>query len=220
MGLHLAGFDVTGVDILPLNVQPGLFEPPRDWYPFEFRQGDALKADLRGFDLIWASPPCQRYSSATRQSGNQNDHPDLVEPVRAMLIASSVPYVIENVVGAPLIDPVMLCGSMFGLRVIRHRLFEASFPIANLPEHRHDGSLVTGEYVTVAGTGGVPAWTYKEREARGLPRYMPDEMDVETWKAAMGIDWNMSREGVVQAIPPAYSEFIGRAALAAMERAA
>ena len=173
MGLHLAGFDVVGVDILPLNVQPGLFEPPRDWYPFEFRQGDALKADLRGFDLIWASPPCQRYSSATRQSGNQNDHPDLVEPVRAMLIASGVPYVIENVVGAPL-----------------------------------------------AGNGGVPAWTYKEREARGLPRYMPDEMDLETWKAAMGIDWNMSREGVVQAIPPTYSEFIGRAALAAMERAA
>ena len=121
---------------------------------------------LDGFDVIHASPPCQGYST---QTADRSKHQRLIPQVRERLQAAGVPYVIENVVGAPL-----------------------------------------------AGNGGVPAWTYKEREARGLPRYMPDEMDLETWKAAMGIDWNMSREGVVQAIPPTYSEFIGRAALAAM----
>ncbi len=146
-----------------------------------------------------------------RQSGSPDDHPNLVDPIRERLRASGAAYAIENVIGAPLIDPITLCGSMFGLRVIRHRLFECSFPV-DTPEHIHRGSLVTGEYLTVAGNGGVPAWTYKERMKLGLPRFMPGEMDLATWRAAMGIDW-MSRERLVQAIPPAYAEHIGRAAL-------
>lgn len=210
MGLHRAGWGVTGVD-----VQPFMFGGGVDCYPFAFIQADALTVDLRGYDLICASPPCQRYSSATRQSGRPNEHPDLIGPIRARLIESGALYAIENVVGAPLIDPVMLCGSMFGLRVVRHRLFECSFPVEPLP-HEHRGSLVDGDYVTVAGNGGVPAWTYKQREAAGKPRYMPGEMSLETWQAAMGIDW-MSRERLVQAIPPAYGEHVGRAALRALE---
>lgn len=220
MGLHRAGFDVVGVDLQPFNQQIDLFGAGGvDRYPFEFHCADAMTFDLRGFDLVWASPPCQKYSAATRQSGDPEAHPDLIAPIRARLRENGVPYIIENVLGAPLIDPVMLCGSMFGLRVVRHRLFECSFPVGPLPLHEHKGSLVTGEYVTVAGTGGVPAWTYKEREKMGMPRYLPGEYDLATWQAAMGIDW-MSRERLVQAIPPAYSEFLGRAALASMRRAA
>ena len=215
MGLHRAGFDVTGVDLQPFNAQGSLFDGGLDRYPFRFIQADAMTVDLGGYDLICASPPCQRYSAATRQSGDPDEHPDLVAPIRERLRASGAAYAIENVVGAPMIDPVTLCGSMFGLRVIRHRLFEASFTIPE-PHHEHRGSLVTGEYVTVAGGGGVPAWTYKEREKVGLPRYFPGEYDLATWRAAMGIDW-MSRERLTQAIPPAYGEHIGRAAMVAIE---
>lgn len=201
MGLHLAGFEVTGVDLHP---QPE--------YPFAFVQANALEVDLAGYDFVWSSPPCQRYSAATRQSGKAADHPDLVAPVRQRLASSGLPYVIENVLGAPLLAPIMLCGSMFGLGVVRHRLFETSFLCLAPPHPKHAGSLVTGEYVTVAGNGGVPAWTLKERERRGLPRHREGEYSLATWQAAMGIDW-MSRPTLVQAIPPAFAEYIGRAAL-------
>lgn len=201
MGLHRAGFDVVGVDIRP-----------QESYPFPFVHADALDVDLCGFDLIWASPPCQRYSAATRQTGKPSAHPDLIAPIRARLQVIGSLYVIENVLGAPLVDPVMLCGAMFGLGVVRHRLFEVSFPYT-APEHkRHAGSLVTGEYVTVAGNGGVPSWTLKERERRGLPRHREGEYSLANWRRAMGIDW-MDRAELVEAIPPAYAEHIGRAAI-------
>mgnify|MGYP000567788889 CR=1 FL=1 len=205
MGLHLAGFDVVGVDILPLNVQPGLFEPPRDWYPFEFRQGDALKADLRGFDLIWASPPCQAFTAYKRRAGHVAPRDNLIPVVREMLVATGTPYVIENVVGAPLIDPVTLCGSMFGLDVRRHRIFESSFPIKQLECNHSDNPRFApaGNRTNLRSTVEVGVW----------------RIPLETQHKAMGIDW-MSLEALSQSIPPAYSEFIGRAALAAMERAA
>lgn len=197
MGLARAGFEVTGVDLEP---QPE--------YPFRFVQADALTYDLSGYDLVWASPKCQRWSQATRQSGRQDDHPDQIAPIRERLVANGAPYIIENVLGAPLKDPVMLCGAMFGLAVIRHRLFECSFPIERPVHPKHSGSLVTGEYVTVAGNGGVPAWTLKEREARGLSRHVLGEMTLERWREAMGINW-MSRKPLTQAIPPAFSEWLG-----------
>lgn len=195
MGLARAGFDVTGVDLHP---QPD--------YPFRFIQGDALEADLDGYDLIWASPPCQRYSAATRQTGNPMDHPDLVHQVRARVHGHA--YVIENVLGAPLRAPITLCGSMFDLGVVRHRLFELSWEPGPLPKHEHRGSIVTGEYVTVAGNGGVPAWTLKERERRDMPRHIPGEMTLARWQRAMDIDW-LPRKALSQAIPPAYAEWIG-----------
>lgn len=204
-GLWLAGFDVTGVDIEPMP------EYPRG-PGFTFIQADALTFPLDGFDFVWASPKCQRWSQATRQTGNPEEHPDQLGPIRERLRAAGVPYIIENVLNAPLIDPIMLCGAMFGLGVIRHRLFECSFPVLAPPHPRHNGSLVTGEYVTVAGNGGVPSWTYKKRESLGLPKYMPDEMKLETWQKAMGIDW-MSRDTLTQAIPPAYAEWLGKRAL-------
>jgi DNA (cytosine-5)-methyltransferase 1 len=205
MGLARAGFDVVGVDLAP---QPE--------YPCRFVQADALTYPLDGFDLVWASPKCQRWSAATRQSGSPADYPDQITPIRERLRVSSVAYIIENVLGAPLIDPVMLCGSMFDLGVVRQRIFECSFDTGDAPSHEHRGSLVTGEYVTVCGNGGVPAWTLKERERRGLPRHIPGEMSLERWREAMGIDW-MSRKALVQAIPPAYAEWLGRAFLAATQ---
>lgn len=200
-GLYLAGFDVTGVDIDP---QPEYPQKPR----MRFVQADAFIFDLRGFDLIVAGPKCQRWSQATRQTGNPEDYPDQVTPIRERLIESGTPYIIENVLGAPLRNPIMLCGSMFGLGVVRHRLFECSFPIEKPEYPKHRGSLVTGEYVTVAGNLGVPAWTMKERERRGLPRHMPGDMSLKHWQTAMGIDW-MSVGNLTQTIPPAYFHWLG-----------
>src|SRR5882724_11747759 len=102
MGLHQAGFEVVGIDI----------EPQKN-YPFMFLQGDVLKIDpakARQFDLIWASPPCQAHT-ALKKMHNAKKHVDLVPQTRALLRAVGKPYIIENVVGAPLLDPITLCGS-------------------------------------------------------------------------------------------------------------
>jgi len=124
MGYARAGFEVVGVDINP---------QPR--YPFEFHQADALdylREHGHRFDAVHASPPCQAYSETRKIQSNE--HPELIPPTRAALQRVGLPWVIENVPGSPLIDPVELCGAMFGLRVYRHRLFEASFPVT-VPEH-------------------------------------------------------------------------------------
>lgn len=206
MGLHRAGFDVRGVDL-----------EPQPQYPFPFAQGDALDAALDGAALVWASPPCPRYSTATRPE-HRAKHPDLIAPIRRKLEAWGGLWVIENVAGAPLRDAVMLCGAMFDLATIRHRYFETSWPVEQPKHVRHKGSLVTGEYVTVAGNGGVPAWTLKTREARGLPRHVPGEMTLARWQEAMGISW-LDRGPLSQAIPPAYSQWIGERALAQISAA-
>src|ERR1700704_6385579 len=131
MGYHRAGFDVVGVDI---EAQPN--------YPFEFVQGNAMRwlAEWGSvptmFDAIHASPPCQAYSDLQRRTGRS--YPELIEPVRELLIANGLAYIIENVEGAPLIDPPMLCGTMFsGLRVLCHRLFETNFPTEAPPHRKH-----------------------------------------------------------------------------------
>src|SRR5438309_7313460 len=126
VGYSKAGFEVVGVDIKP---QPN--------YPLPFVQGDALKLDpkfIALFDAVHASPPCQSYSDLAKRNGNADAWPRLIEPVRKMLIRSGCPYIIENVEGAPLLNPVVLCGTMFpGLRVLRHRLFESNFLMTALP---------------------------------------------------------------------------------------
>ena len=134
-GYAKAGFEVVGVDI---DRQPH--------YPFKFIQADAMELDskfIASFDAIHASPPCQAYSDLAKRNGNAHEWPRLIEPVREMLMRSGKPYVIENVDGAPLLDPVVLCGTMFkGLRVLRHRLFEANFPIIP-PPHGNNTPDVT-----------------------------------------------------------------------------
>lgn len=225
-GLVDAGFDVVGVDIAD---QPE--------YPYPFLRGDALlilarllageafvfrrgvysrRVELADVAFIWTSPPCQHHSQMTRQSGDPDAHADLIAPTRALLLRSRKPWVIENVEHAPLRHPIVLCGEMFGLGTIRHRLFETSF-YAIPPRHlKHRGTNVDGTYVTVTGNRGVPSWTYKRREKLGKPRYMPGEMSLDTRRRAMGIDW-MTNDALVQAIPPAYSKWIGLRALSRLQ---
>ncbi len=200
MGYHRAGFEVVGVDIKP---------QPR--YPFRFHQADALiwLEDMvnaerwdypRDFDAIHASPPCQAFTKAQRLQGNE--HPDLVGPTRELLLATGLPYVIENVPGSPLRDYVVLEGQMFdGLRTQRKRWFEANWPIevpflrsARPAPHAKMGRKPKPyEWMHVVGNFG------QTRPGEGGD--------------AMGIDWMIKRE-LAQAIPPAYTEFIGAQLLA------
>lgn len=189
MGLSRAGFDVVGVDIEP---QPN--------YPFQFVLADALSVDLRGYDFIWASPPCQKYTN----QGKSRPHPELIEPIRLRLVASGVQYCIENVIGAPLISPVILCGSMFGLGVRRHRKFEASFPIIPPSACCHKDQDIRAYY----GEWGREAYRAKTPGGKDTLRGTIDRAPKD-----MGIDWMTWRE-LTQAIPPAYSELIGRSAIA------
>lgn len=201
VGYARAGFEVVGVDIAP---QPN--------YPFEFFQMDAMdvayglqvdvllgpigKYEVGDFAAVHASPPCQHYS--TLNAVNGKDHPDLIAELRKRLQGSGLPYAIENVVGAPLINPIQICGSGLNLDVRRHRLFECSFSAMGVPcahgqqtprfdvfEH---GKWRKSSTVPVYGVGGGKA--------------------VEHWADAMGIDW-MTRPELAEAIPPAYTEHIG-----------
>lgn len=192
MGYHRAGFRVIGIDLAP---QPH--------YPFEFIQGDAfsIPVDLvRKAAAIHASPPCQRYSDLQKRSGME--YPDLIGVTREFCERWALPYVIENVDTAPLIDPIMLCGAMFGLRVYRHRKFESNVDLIapHHPKHvakvwtldkrkAHYGQPLTKDhFVQVTGGGNAPQAVKLE---------------------AMGIDWKMTRKEVNEAIPPAYTEWIG-----------
>lgn len=203
MGLHRAGFDVTGVDIKP---------QPR--FPFTFVQADALNPpfNLADFDFIWASPPCQAYTVANNI--HQHKHPELIEPVRAMLAASGVHYVIENVPKAPLLNPFTLCGLAFGLNVKRHRKFEANFFVLAPPCGSHKGDWVTIFGHTVLERSPAVGCTLK-----GGPIFRRKHLGTDIGRKAMGIDW-MSREELSEAIPPAYSHFIASTFLSSIRAAA
>jgi len=203
MGYHRAGFDVFGVDVEP---------QPR--YPFEFHRRDALEAltetdFLASFDAIHASPVCKGYSTVggTARRHHGAEHPDQVPIVRARLAALGKPYVIENVIGAPLHQPVQLCGSSFGLDLRRHRLFETNFGL-NVPPCDHywqkprfrsldSRKVLRGELASVVGVHGNTQYAG----------------EFELRCKAMGIDW-MTNAELTQAIPPAYTEYIGLQLLA------
>lgn len=184
MGLHNAGFEVVGVDIEP---QPK--------YPFKFIQADARTIALHHYDFLWASPPCQAFTKAGKQHRkNGKKYVNLINDIRDYFVASGKPFVIENVPGAPLINPIELCGSMFDLKVYRHRIFETNFPV-KVPEHpphmkkqvKMGRPVTEDDFIHVVGHfSGVP-----------LAR------------KAMGIDW-LGQKELAQAIPPAFSEYIAR----------
>lgn len=199
MGLHRAGFEVVGVDIAP---QPH--------YPFEFHKFDAVTYSHEGFDFIWASPPCQKHTTLAYRHKDRF-YPCYIEEVRRRAISSGKPYAIENVPGAPLKATLQLCGSSFGLRVRRHRIFETSFPVLGLP-CAHAGQ---GQPIDVSGTGSrrVKPRTDGKGGNPNKPRNLAEARE------AMGIDW-MSRRELSQAIPPAYSEYIGVAAMALLKQLA
>ena len=218
VGYHRAGFEVYGVDLNPmLN------------YPFPFWQADALKVlatlnagghvsfvgpglrmferlCLADFDVIHASPPCQASSALTKGTNAGREYPQLIPATRAALLATGLPTVMENVQGSDLRRDLTLCGEMFDLRVIRHRYFEVSFPVTQ-PKHiahrgrvagmRH-GEWFTGPYFAVYGDGG----------GKGT---------VTQWQTAMGIGWTNVRKEIAEAIPPAYTEWLGAQLLAHIE---
>lgn len=194
-GYHLAGFEVVGVDIDP---QPN--------YPFEFHQGDAvefIKEHGAEFDAIHASPPCQAHTTLTKGNVHRGiglDHIDLIPATREALEASGRPFVIENVEGAPLQADVVLCGLMFGLKVFRHRLFELGGWAMLSPAHpTHVGHRVAGWRHGVKYDGDMFA-VYGDGGGKG---------SVQEWQQAMGIDWTTERSEIAEAIPPAYTQYIG-----------
>jgi DNA (cytosine-5)-methyltransferase 1 len=196
MGLSRAGFSVVGID---------LFKQPR--YPFPFIQADIKAIEFRAFDFVWASPPCQAHSDM-KHAHNAKEHEDLIEMTRGKIKAAGRPYVIENVEGAPLKEPIVLCGSQFGLgaeglELRRHRLFECSFPVEQ-PECNHAGPVI-GIYggharrraASAGGRGTKDVWIGGHKAAASR---------------AMGIDW-MTLNEISQAIPPAFSKYIGEFAI-------
>ena len=198
MGYHRAGFDeIIGVDI---KLQKN--------YPFTFVLGDALeylREHGHEFDFIHASPPCQAFSQMRYANHDKGqNHPDLVAPVRELLIKTGVPWVIENVPGAPLINPVVLCGLAFGLRVLRHRLFESSFFFLAPPHVTHPkqekvrGKVAPGYLDTLKFIGFTTGSSMK------------------AFRDAMECQWMTPNEGR-QAIPPAYTEYIGGQILALIQ---
>ena len=190
MGLHQAGFEVTGVDI---NPQPS--------YPFTFIQADALEFPLDGYDLIWASPPCQAYSIANNIHGK--DHPNLIAATRQRLQTAGTPYVIENVPGAPLLAPSLLCGLTFGLNVKRHRLFETTFLVLTPPcPPGHPG-----DWVSIFGNTVLERSPAIARTLNNGPVFRRKHLGTHIGRQAMNIHW-MTRQELSQAIPPAYSHFI------------
>jgi hypothetical protein len=191
MGYHLAGFDVVGVDLAP---------QPR--YPFEFHQGDAvefLRDHGHEFDAVHASPPCQASCALTKGTNAGREYVQLIPATREALRGAGRPWVMENVQGSDLARWLTLCGEYFELGVIRHRYFELGGFMVWQPEHvphrgrvggwRH-GERFAGPYVAVYGDGG----------GKG---------SVEQWQQAMRIEWTSDRHELAEAIPPAYTEYIG-----------
>ena len=196
MGYHLAGFEVVGVDIVN---QPN--------YPFEFVQADALTYPLGGFDAIHASPPCQDHSILHRNYGApEHGTAGLLAVTLERFRAQGRPWVVENVVGAPLPSALMLCGASFGLGASgmdlnRHRMFETSFAML-APPCQHRRGLTIGVY-----GNGTNSW-HRRKLGRNL--------GIAEMREAMGIDW-MTRAELSQAIPPAYTRFIGEQLLAHLD---
>ena len=186
-GLFQAGItEITGVDI---NPQPE--------YPSQltFIQADVTKLKpsfLKKFDFIWSSPPCQNYSFASAKARNLGKvYPDLVVPTRNLLLKSKKPFVMENVIQAPIRQDLLLCGEMFGLGVIRHRKFEIHGFKAIQPVHKkHRGKVSDGFYVTVAGHGG------------------DGKASLKSWQDGMQIHWMKNKKSLAESIPPAYSKYI------------
>lgn len=193
MGYARAGFEVVGIDIKP---QPH--------YPFRFIQADALTYPFDGYDFIHASPPCQRFSIASvshRISGKE--YPDCFTPIHKRLKEWGGIWVIENVVGVPVLSyAIQLCGVMFGLKVFRHRVFQSSH-LSLSPEHpSHYGLRIGEEMFSVAGgSGRWKSWGVVQRNV--------SKGTVGEWRDAMGINW-MTRKELTQSIPPAYTEYLGR----------
>lgn len=205
MGYHRAGFEVVGVDI---NPQPH--------YPFTFIQADALEyAAEHGaeYDAIHASPPCQKFTTlqnVNRFLGHHVDHPDLIGVTRRALIKAGKPFVIENVPGSPLNTVIILCGATLGLKELaRHRLFETNIMMFGTKCTHRQSERILGVYGSKPD--GRPVMRCKEYRVTYAPRGLAEGAN------AMGIDW-MEWDELKLAIPPAYTEYIGKQLMQYLER--
>lgn len=203
-GYQRAGFYVVGVDIVD---QP-------NYAGDEFIRADALAVHFDGFSAIHASPPCQRnvkgLAAVNERLGRVSRFAQLIPEIRDRLVASGLPYILENVEGAELIDPVRLCGSTFGLPIRRHRLFESNVYLA-VPPCNHRWQNVPRYWTSWRPNG-------EHRLAKVVQVY-GNAGDSSQWAEAMGIDW-MTRDELRESIPPAYTEFLGRQFVRAVEAAA
>ena len=194
-GYRRAGFDVTGVDVKPM---------PNN--PHRFIQAEALayaESHGREYDAIHASPPCQAYTNLRGLGKQPGDRPKLIEPTRDVLQRLGRPYIIENVIGSPLMATAVLCGQFFGLAVRRHRLFECSFSVFQpdcKPHHTLHPVAVYGDHPE------------RSKHRPGSGGFINRANTLEHGRQAMGIDWMVWRE-LTQAIPPAYTNYIGKALL-------
>lgn len=210
MGYHNAGFEPLGID-----------NTPQPHYPFQFQRADALEwlaaaiadGSIAQFTLIHASPPCQAYSICAPLTRSERKI-DLIDAVRKLLIASNRPYIIENVPNAPLRAPLLLCGTMFGLGVIRHRIFETSWGEWLSPAGCCHNGLATGNHRRRTGHSATPstAHGYNYVTVAGN-NYLAAE-----GRAAMGIEW-LPKSSLSQAIPPAYTEYLAKRFLTRPETA-
>lgn len=186
MGYYKAGFDVTGVDM----------EPQKN-YPFPFILANAFDIDLSSYDIIHASPHCQGYSTLSLLHGVQEEYCRDIEKFRTFLQQSGKPYIIENVVYArmDMHAPIMLCGSMFGLRTYRHRLFESSIAI--------DAPIHTKHRLKAAHPGKIPT----DNEVYSVSGKFGQVQ--KTAREAMGITWMKTCQEIANALPPIYTEYLG-----------
>lgn len=206
VGYYRAGFDVIGIDLHPMPS-----------YPYDFIQANALEflddliksGPVDAVTAFHASPPCQLFTPLAALPNASNNAENLIEPTRKRLRKLGKPYVLENVVQAPLISPVMLCGQSFGLKLYRHRNFETDWLLPAMPHEKHRelcmkaGYLPTAErpYMSIHGRNGYnsKAWVSKAAEYMGMP-WASDDLN-----------------GVCEAIPPAYTEYIGKHLMTAMK---
>lgn len=208
MGYFRAGFDVDGVDLEP---QPN--------YPFAFYQGEALRWDPAGialvYDAVHASPPCQVHSRTRSLHDNPKGHLDLIPETRDLLIATGLPYIIENVPDSPLLDPVQLCGSSFALPIRRHRLFESNVPIEGLScdhewQERHKPYIVHKSKARGGPrpTGVVSVHGAHQHSENGTT--WSQAYNIQLASIALGIDWMKTKHELNQSIPPAYTYHLGK----------
>lgn len=198
MGYHRAGFDVTGVDI-----------EPQKHYPFTFIQGDAIHYLLTYghlYDAFHASPPCLFASKSTSIAKSRGKvYPDLIPATRAAMSLYKIPSIMENVPGAIMRPDIIMRGTMFNLKVLRKRIFEINncFILQpGIPPKK--GTVKAGDYSSVFGKG-----SWKKSKADDMPKHALNTVR-ETWAFAMGIDWYMNETELAEAIPPAYTEYIGK----------
>jgi DNA (cytosine-5)-methyltransferase 1 len=221
-GLQMAGFHVTGIDNRPQPRYAGDL----------FIRADALRPPVRlsDFDLIWASPPCQRYTKCFRGRDHMRErYPDLIAPTRGLLRGCRA-YVIENVPGSPVRADVVLEGGQFGLRLVRQRIFEVhGFDVPFCLNQKWAGlSVSNGDLSCVAGHGCNNAWNLRRKRDdpkaikwRHLPPALIHRLKKANcaagWSAALGIDW-MTRDEMKESVPPAYAEHVGKYAMLALGR--